>query len=500
VTSSAAASPSDEGELDGLESRPFEVLVVDDDAAMAGSVVEILALSGITAAGVTSASAAILHERHQHPGVVICDQRLPDMSGLDLCAAIRAIDPDVFLILLTGHASLDTAIAAVGQIDQYLTKPAPPEDLVNAVRAGAERNTQRRTERRNAEQAATRLAAIIEGTDDAVIAMTLDGTITGWNRGAEAIYGYPADHAIGQPAAILVPPDQPDDLPDLLADIRAGKHVEHFETIRMRADATNLHVSLTVSPIHDSTGNVIGASSIARDITDRLAADELRQQLDGSAARQAQAFQINDSIVQHLVVAQGRLQVGDMAGAAAAVDEGLVRARGLIDDLLPEETDSPPASSPVEFPASAVSPAAVSEGTCTVLLADDSQEIRVLVRMLLELADGFTVVAEAADGHEAISAAETHRPDLVLLDHSMPNLDGLSALPTIREVSPDSTVVMLSGFSAERLSEAALASGAAAYISKANLASDVIPELQRIMKLDADGSMPERDASRKSAS
>jgi PAS domain S-box-containing protein len=232
-------------------------LVVDDDAAMAGSVVEILALSGITATGVTSASAAILHERHQRPGVVICDQRLPDMSGLDLCAAIRAIDPDVFLILLTGHASLDTAIAAVGQIDQFLTKPAPPPDLVTAVRAGTARSTARRTERRDAEQAATRLAAIIEGTDDAVIAMTLDGTITGWNRGAEAIYGYPAEHAIGQPAAILVPPDQPDDLPALLANIRAGQHVEHFETIRMRADTTRLHVSLTVSPIHDNTGNVM---------------------------------------------------------------------------------------------------------------------------------------------------------------------------------------------------------------------------------------------------
>jgi PAS domain S-box-containing protein len=474
-------------------------LVVDDDAAMAGSVVEILALSGITATGVTSASAAILHERHQRPGVVICDQRLPDMSGLDLCAAIRAIDPDVFLILLTGHASLDTAIAAVGQIDQFLTKPAPPPDLVTAVRAGTARSTARRTERRDAEQAATRLAAIIEGTDDAVIAMTLDGTITGWNRGAEAIYGYPAEHAIGQPAAILVPPDQPDDLPALLANIRAGQHVEHFETIRMRADTTRLHVSLTVSPIHDNTGNVVGASSIARDITDRLAADQLRQQLDSSAARQTQAFRINDSIVQHLVVAQARLQVGDAAGAAAAVDEGLARARGLIDDLLPEETDTQPAVESVSQPPVPI-PAAVSDGTCTVVLADDSGEIRVLVRMLLELAEGFTVVGEAADGHEAISVAETHQPDLVLLDHSMPKLDGLAALPTIRQVSPGSTIVMLSGFSAERLSEAALASGAAAYISKANLASDMLPELQRIMKMDVEDSEPGHGASNQSAS
>jgi diguanylate cyclase (GGDEF)-like protein len=124
-----------------------DVLVVDDDSAMAGTLVAILALSGIRAKGVTSASDAIVQQRVLRPTVVLCDQRLPDMAGLDLCAAIRSIDPDVSLILLTGHASLDTAIAAVGQIDQYLTKPAPPEDLVASVRAGAERTAQRRAER-----------------------------------------------------------------------------------------------------------------------------------------------------------------------------------------------------------------------------------------------------------------------------------------------------------------------------------------------------------------
>jgi diguanylate cyclase (GGDEF)-like protein/PAS domain S-box-containing protein len=264
-----------------------EVLVVDDDAAMAGSIVEILGLRGITAAAVTSATAAITGERELSPAVVVCDQRLPDMTGLDLCAAIRAIDPDVTLILLTGHASLDSAIAAVGQIDQYLTKPAPPDELIRSVEAGTRKTARRRAERRDAEQAATRLAAIIEGTDDAVIAMTLDGTITGWNRGAEHIYGYPAAAAIGQPAAILVPPEHPNDLTEILTSIRDGHHVEHFETIRMRSDTTLLHVSLTVSPIHDASHHVIGASSIARDITDRLAAEELRQQLEAELRRQA---------------------------------------------------------------------------------------------------------------------------------------------------------------------------------------------------------------------
>ena len=96
------------------ENQGVQVLVVDDDPAMAGTLVEILTGRGLTAIGVTSAGAAIVRERELHPAVVICDQRLPDMSGLELCAAIRSIDADLSLILLTGYTSLDSAIAAVG--------------------------------------------------------------------------------------------------------------------------------------------------------------------------------------------------------------------------------------------------------------------------------------------------------------------------------------------------------------------------------------------------
>ena len=132
--------------------RAVQVLVVDDDPAMAGTLVEIFTSRGLAAVGVTSAGAAIIRERELHPAVVVCDQRLPDMSGLDLCATIRTMDPDVSLILLTGYASLDSAIAAVGQIDQYLTKPVPVDDLVESVEAGVARSEQRVRERIAAEQ------------------------------------------------------------------------------------------------------------------------------------------------------------------------------------------------------------------------------------------------------------------------------------------------------------------------------------------------------------
>jgi diguanylate cyclase (GGDEF)-like protein len=145
------------GEVTGA--RGVQVLVVDDDAAMAGTLVEILTSRGLTAVGVTSAGAAIVREQELHPSVVICDQRLPDMTGLELCAAIRAIDADVSLILLTGYASLDTAIAAVGQIDQYLTKPVPVEELIESVETGVSRTDQRVRDRIAAEELRLHLEA-----------------------------------------------------------------------------------------------------------------------------------------------------------------------------------------------------------------------------------------------------------------------------------------------------------------------------------------------------
>lgn len=144
---------------DMVGARGVQVLVVDDDAAMAGTLVEILTGRGLTAVGVTSAGAAIVREQELHPSVVICDQRLPDMTGLELCAAIRAIDADVSLILLTGYASLDTAIAAVGQIDQYLTKPVPVEELIESVETGVSRTDERVRERIAAEELRLHLEA-----------------------------------------------------------------------------------------------------------------------------------------------------------------------------------------------------------------------------------------------------------------------------------------------------------------------------------------------------
>jgi diguanylate cyclase (GGDEF)-like protein len=167
--------------------RAVQVLVVDDDPAMAGTLVEIFTGRGLAAIGVTSAGAAIIRVRELHPAVVVCDQRLPDMSGLDLCATIRTMDPDVSLILLTGYASLDSAIAAVGQIDQYLTKPVPVDDLVDSVEAGVARTEQRVRERIAAEEMRVKLESELRR-------QASHDTLTGLaNR---ALFSDRADHAL----------------------------------------------------------------------------------------------------------------------------------------------------------------------------------------------------------------------------------------------------------------------------------------------------------------
>ena len=134
------------------------------------------------------------------------------------------------------------------------------------------------TERRRAEAVRTRLAAIVESSDDAIISKDLDGIITSWNQGAERIYGYTAAEVIGQPIALLIPPDLPDDLPGIMARLRRGERIDHYETQRVTKDGTRLDVSLTISPLRDGAGQIMGASKIARDITARKRADVALQQ------------------------------------------------------------------------------------------------------------------------------------------------------------------------------------------------------------------------------
>jgi PAS domain S-box-containing protein len=127
-------------------------------------------------------------------------------------------------------------------------------------------------EGKQAEGAKARLAAIVESSDDAIVSKDLDGVITSWNRGAERLFGYTAQEAIGQPVTILIPPDRFDEEPHILERVRRGERLEHYETTRRHKDGMLLQISLTVSPIIDGEGRIVGASKIARDISAHVAA------------------------------------------------------------------------------------------------------------------------------------------------------------------------------------------------------------------------------------
>lgn len=125
------------------------------------------------------------------------------------------------------------------------------------------------SDRKKAEEFAERLAAIVTFSDDAIVSKNTQGIIQTWNKGAERLFGYTAADVVGKPITILIPPERQDEEPEILARICRGEHIEHYETVRIKKDGSLIDVSLTVSPLKDGKGQVIGASKIARDITEK---------------------------------------------------------------------------------------------------------------------------------------------------------------------------------------------------------------------------------------
>jgi PAS domain S-box-containing protein len=146
-----------------------------------------------------------------------------------------------------------------------------------------------------------RLAAIVESSDDAIISKTLDGTITSWNNAATRIFGYTAEEIIGKPIRTLIPPDRQNEEDAIIERISRGDRVEHYETIRLRKDGKSIDISLTVSPIRDAQGKVVGASKIARDISERKRAEEAARRIE----QEFRDFVENASVGMHWVSADG---------------------------------------------------------------------------------------------------------------------------------------------------------------------------------------------------
>jgi PAS domain S-box-containing protein len=165
------------------------------------------------------------------------------------------------------------------------------------------------------------LASIVESSDDAIFSATPDGIITTWNKAAERIYGYRAGEIVGQHVSLLAPRDRVNETTEILQKIRNGERVDHYETTRRTKDGAAIAISLTVSPIHDPAGHIIGASAIARDITER---QRIQEQVD-SAARYARSL-IEASVDPLVMVSRG--------GKVTDVNEATIRVTGVARDQL----------------------------------------------------------------------------------------------------------------------------------------------------------------------
>jgi PAS domain S-box-containing protein len=195
------------------------------------------------------------------------------------------------------------------------------------------------------------LASIVESSDDAIISKDLNGIVTSWNRAAERLFGYTAEEMIGKPIAVIAAPDRLDEMPAIIRRLRAGERIDHYETRRRRKDGKILHISLTVSPIRDQTGTIVGASKIARDISQqvemRSRLELLRREVDHRAKNILQVVQAllrltrADSLQDYITRLEGRIRA--LAAAHTQVAESRWRgadlARLLTDTLSPFRTE-----------------------------------------------------------------------------------------------------------------------------------------------------------------
>lgn len=179
-------------------------------------------------------------------------------------------------------------------------------------------------------------AAIVESSDDAIYSKDRQGFITTWNPAAVRLYGYEVEEACGKHISLIVPAERKGEEMDLLSRILAGEKVDHYETQRRRKDGRRVDVSVSISPIHDTNGNIVEAAAIARDITmqKRLEAEAAAAREEQMIFRRKQALELNDQVVQGLVAAKLAFETGQEKTGLESVTQTLERAKAIVTRLL----------------------------------------------------------------------------------------------------------------------------------------------------------------------
>jgi PAS domain S-box-containing protein len=249
-------------------------LAVDDESSGLYFRKLILEHAGHTVLSSTGVDEALTLFRTNPVDIVVTDHLLGRQTGNDMAAEMKRTKPNVPIILLSGTSSVPEPLL---HADSFLSKTEGPEQLLEIVEELLSRHAAQGDELR--ERAGRTplqelLASIVEDSDDAILSKNLDGTILTWNKAAERMYGYRPEEVIGKNVSLLLPPDRPQEVCEILQRLRLGEKIEHYETRRRTKDGGILYVSLTISPVRDAQGKVFGASTIARDITHTKMAEE----------------------------------------------------------------------------------------------------------------------------------------------------------------------------------------------------------------------------------
>jgi PAS domain S-box-containing protein len=248
-------------------SRPLRVLIVEDSVDDTFFIVRELQRDGFHVDFERVETAADMQAALARQGwdLIISDYRMPQFDGEACLAVFKQSEEDIPFIVVTGDLGDERAVQILkAGAHDYVMKDNLSR-LVPAVKRELQAAQERRA-RRQAEASAAYLASIVQSCEDAIIGKTLDGTIVTWNPGAERLYGYSAIEVIGRSISMIFPPELKGELSRILREIRKGGHIEGLETVRVRKDGSPLEVSLTVSPIRDSLGRIVGVSTVAREL------------------------------------------------------------------------------------------------------------------------------------------------------------------------------------------------------------------------------------------